>query len=283
VISGLSGPHSPRFLDDHWLICNSARHELIRVAPGGAVTHRLTLEGWTRGIAATDRLLFVGESANRSDPSPTCSSAHISVICRQSFRVLHRIRLPRREVYDLVVVPRALLEGIRIGFRTNRLRIAESDQYALFRRAGVEPEFLWATGDKLPPQECRVTIRARGPAVVNCGQAFTVPCVLVNDSASILCSVMPHPVNLSYRWIDPLTNQAVTIGEPVRTPLRRALAPGEAMELMVVVAAHPTPGEYILRITALQELVAWFDNLDDANALDLRVRVEAPALAAAIP
>jgi hypothetical protein len=74
--------------------------------------------------------------------------------------VLERIPVPSREIYDLVPAPPALVEGVRSGFRTNPLRVAEADQADLFTEAGVRPVRLWATGEPLPPEACRARIEA---------------------------------------------------------------------------------------------------------------------------
>ncbi len=77
-----------------------------------------------------ERLLYVGESALRG--SLADASASVAVVSRDDWTVVARIPLPCDEVYDIVVAPEALIEGVRRGFRTNPVRTAERDQLALF-------------------------------------------------------------------------------------------------------------------------------------------------------
>ena len=90
LISGLSRPHHPRFVDGFWVVCNSARNELLRIDPvTGTVDNRLALAGWTRGLCVLDDYLLAGESSlRRASPKATAS---VAVICRKSWRVLKRI------------------------------------------------------------------------------------------------------------------------------------------------------------------------------------------------
>lgn len=163
VITGLACPHSPRAVDDHWLVCDSARSELLRCdRRTGAVMDRAGLNGWTRGLAVGERHLFVGESAHRLSDAPG-ATATIAVVDRDSLVVEDRLPLPCREVYDLLFVPREIATGVRRGFRTNASRVSEQDQLAMFARAGVEPARLWATGDPSLPRAAGSTSESTHP------------------------------------------------------------------------------------------------------------------------
>src|SRR5205807_2289854 len=109
----------PRFVDGAWLICNSAKQELLQLdGLSGEVRRKLELRGWTRGVCVSDDLIFVGESAMRTNSLPS-SSATIAIISRKDFSLLHRIEVPCREIYDLILIPNSMLAGLRRGFRTN--------------------------------------------------------------------------------------------------------------------------------------------------------------------
>jgi hypothetical protein len=169
VLSGLSCPHDPRLVDGSWLVCNSGEQELVIAdASSGAVTRRVELDGWTRGLAVDGELIYVGESANRATLVPG-ELARVAVIDRRTWSVVDRLPLPCQEVFDVIRVPTALARGVRQGFRTNPLRAAEQDQHALFRELGVRPRA--ALGSRRPAacerlpcarnRECAREARAR--------------------------------------------------------------------------------------------------------------------------
>lgn len=62
-------------------------------------------------------------------------------------------------------------------------------------------------------------------------------------------------VRLAYRWIEP----DGTAIEGLRTPLGAPLGPGMAALVPVAVLAPEAPGEYVLEIDLVNELVKWFD------------------------
>lgn len=186
VITGLSCPHHPRYVDDAWIVCNSATGELLQIDPGTQeVSRRLQLRAWPRGLAFSETAIFVGESANRQ-AAGTDASASIAVVSRQDWTVLDRLILPCREVYDLVLARRSLLEGVRRAFRTNPLRVAESDQHTLFSQLGVQPARLWAIGDPLPKESCRVRVEADVPDALDADSLIDLPCTVENMGSAFL-------------------------------------------------------------------------------------------------
>jgi acetolactate synthase-1/2/3 large subunit len=274
VLAGLRCPHHPRFVDGAWLVCNSAGQEVVHVEPGtGAVRRRLALQGWTRGVAVSDDYLFVGESARRR--AAGWATATVAVVCRRTWALLGRLPLPCREVYDLLLAPAALLEGVRRGFRTNAQRAAEQDQYALFVRAGVRPVRLWATGDPLPPEACRAHVAADVPDALEADADVELSCTLENAGRALLVSAPPNPVLLSYRWFEAGTGRWLAEPEALRTRLPHTLVPGEPAVCRMKVRAPAAPGKYRLRITLVQEHVAWFDEVHKENACERRVEVVA--------
>jgi hypothetical protein len=111
VLHGLTCPHDPLWLDGGWLVCNSARQELLRCTRGGAILERCPLGGWTRGLAYDSERIYVGVSAHRELGLE--GNATVAVLDRASLRELDRWTLPCREVFSLVFVPDALLGGLR--------------------------------------------------------------------------------------------------------------------------------------------------------------------------
>jgi hypothetical protein len=77
-------------------------------------------------------------------------------------------------------------------------------------------------------------------------------------------------VRLSYHWLAP--DGAVVVNDGLRTELPRDLLGGEEVELKATVRAPDQPGRFTLRLTLVQEGVAWFD-ARGAAPLDLVVDV----------
>jgi len=277
VLGGLNHPHHPRFFDGAWAVCNSLTDEILQVKPSGESLRRVKLNGYTRGFALTERFLYVGESANRKAPQER-RSASMAILTRSGWQLVERVALPCREIYDIQVIDQpALVEGIRRGFRTNATRVAEQDQHALFRQAGVEPELLWAVSEPLPPAACRVHLEACLPREMRAGSTEFLECSYESHGGAVLTSAPPYPVHIASNWRDPLTGQRIAGVEGLRTPLPHPLPPGQRHTGRVEIAAPPTPGEYLLHLTFVQEGVAWFDDLDPSNACKALVRVLPPS------
>jgi acetolactate synthase I/II/III large subunit len=284
VLTGLSHPHHPRFMDENWLVCNSLTRQLLAIDPcTKEVVKELELDGYTRGIAVSDDLLFVGESANRGLNPGTTKTAQIAILNKQNWSLLDRLVLPCREIYDLVMVPKSLEIGVRRGFRTNYQRVAERDQYAMFDSVGVEPLRLWATGDPLPPEACRINVQANPPAIMSPSSLIELNCSIENLGSAILVSAPPNPVHLSYKWLhgDGAGGRVEGV-EGMRSKLPQSLWPGTNVTCKLKVATPRTEGSFILVLTLVQEQVAWFDDLASTNSFLCAVEVQAREQADAI-
>jgi uncharacterized protein (TIGR03032 family) len=111
AVVGLDCPHTPRFASGHWFICNAATSDLRIFSAGGKLVARIPLRDWVRGLAIADEYLLVGESINRQ-LTDEVRGASVAVLDRNSHTVLARLRLPYREIYDLVLISAKLLEGV---------------------------------------------------------------------------------------------------------------------------------------------------------------------------
>jgi hypothetical protein len=277
VLTGLSHPHQARLLDGAWVVCNSMTRELLRIdSMTRSIVDRLQLDGYTRGIGVSDELLFVGESANRGLNPGTEKTAQIAVICRKTWRLLDRLILPCREIYDLVVAPSSLAEGAQRGFRTNPQRVAEQNQYAMFDSVGIEPVRLWATGDPLPPEACKIKVGADIPATLSASALVELECSIENLGQAILVSVPPNPVHVSYKWFHADSGQRVEGMEGLRTKLPRALLPHQALSCKLNVETPGAVGRFVLLLTLVQEHIAWFDDLSASNSLSWPVDIAEP-------
>jgi uncharacterized protein DUF4915 len=272
VVNGLSAPHSPRVIDGRWVVCNSAARELVVFDPASqSVERRVQLRSWPRGIAVSGRTALIGESETRyENPDPT-ARATIAVVDLDEWRVIDRIGVPAREIYDLLVVPRSLADGVATGFRANSYRSRTSTQLALFQQAGVEPTRLWAIADPLPVQDRRVRIEARIPEHLPENAIVDLDLLLENLGGAILVTAPPNPVYLTYRWYRD-GDAAHIVESPVLTPLPRSVPPGMPTRCSMRVQTHAA-GRYRLRLTIAQEYVGWFDEVDPGSVSDAPVDV----------
>src|SRR5207302_3889013 len=103
-------------------------------AATGHRVRQVELGSFTRGMAVTDEYLFVGESIQRKTTGKETNGS-FAVLRRSDLSLVARFSVPFREVSDIAVVPRALANGVKTGFRTNPLRVSETDQLQLFRDA----------------------------------------------------------------------------------------------------------------------------------------------------
>jgi uncharacterized protein (TIGR03032 family) len=273
-LKGLSAPHTPRVIDGRWVVCNSGTRELlIFETSGNAVERRIPLRTWPRGIAVQGRVVFVGESETRTEnPDPT-ARATIAVIDADEWRVIDRIEVPGREIYDLVFVPGSLANGITTGFRTNNHRGRASGQLDMFQEVGVEPTRLWAIADPLAVGDRRVRIEAQISDRMPEFADVDVDLVLENLGSAILVTALPNPVYLSYRWY-PNDEPSHIVEGPLMTSLPRAVPPRTPTHCSMRIRTHKA-GRYRLRLTLAQEYVGWFDDVDAGSIFEAVVEVVA--------
>jgi hypothetical protein len=107
-----------------------------------------------------------------------------------------------------------------------------------------------------------VQIDAQLPGELSVSQVIEIECDVENLGSSYLVSMPPYPVHLSYKWLDPQIHQCLPDSEGLRSVIPQALPPRTRQSVKIRVQAPSTAGQYLLRLTAVQESVAWFD--DDA-------------------
>lgn len=76
-----------------------------------------------------------------------------------------------------------------------------------------------------------------------------------NGGRSTLSSNHPNPIHLAYHW----TDQNGRVEEGNRTKLLDDIVPGQSMTVPIFINTPQRTGSFKLRIRALQEGVAWFD------------------------
>lgn len=275
IVNGLCAPHSPRYFDDAWTVCDSLRNSVVQADTQGHKKKEAKLRSFTRGMAITNSYVIVGESAARTDGGLETGS--IAVLRRSDFSLVSRVAVPFREVSEIEIVPRHFLHSVNTGFRTNPLRLSESDQLRMFRDVGIEPRRLWAVSEPLAAGQCRIRINALIPESLAAGRLTLIACTIQNLSDAFLCSELPYPVHLSYRWKDTSGSSAIA-GEENRTRLPRMLAPGSSIQCGLEVLAPKIGGEFEISITLVQEGVTWFDDIAPSNACSARIRVVADSI-----
>lgn len=78
-------------------------------------------------------------------------------------------------------------------------------------------------------------------------------------------SDVEHPIALSYHW---RTRTGTMVEEDgVRTALGESVAPGERVELDLIVEPPPSDGTYLLELDLVEEFVCWFSQRDVATAV----------------
>ncbi len=277
VAQGLCAPHSPVRVDGLWTVCDSLRNAVVQFdASTGRQVRRADLRAFTRGLAVTDDYLIVGESIQRRETSKDIAGS-FAVLRRSDLSLVARFPVPFREVSDIVIVPRSLAHAAKTGFRTNPLRVSETDQLQMFREVGIEPTRLWAVGERLTASQCNIRVQADIPPHFVAGKLTLVDCTITNVGEGFLCSELPYPVYISYKWRRTEKSPEFPHLEGIRTRLPKTLAPGESMRCRIELQAPEIEGDVKLTITMLQELVVWFDELDELNGCSAVVKIGKPA------
>lgn len=269
VLTGLCAPHSPRHVDQAWLVCNSQENAVLQFDEAGSLVKKAKLRAFTRGMAISDEYVIVGESAHRTGDD---IQGAIVFLRREDLVFVERFQVPFPEISEIALVPGDLVQATRIGFRTNLLRTGESDQLQLFRALGLEPKRLWATSEQLSPSQCRSRIEADIPSSMIAGKLILLTCCVYNLSEAFFCSEFPFPVFLSYRWKEASPSGLSPI-DGIRTRLPSILVPGSSVRIRMEIQVPEVHGEYILSISLVQEHVVWFDDVEPSNACSATVAV----------
>lgn len=261
IVTGLDAPHDPTFDNGRWLICNSGQQELLATSEAGEPLGRVPLDGWTRGLALDREELHVGVSASRK-PNAIPGHARVATLDRATLEPLREVALPCPEVYALTWVPPALLEGLRAGFRTNRLRVSGQQQLL---DSGVPNE------QALEDAATDVHVDIVGlPATAIAGSWFPVTFHAHNHGPAALRSLGDYPVMVGSRW----TLAGQLAGEQ-RAQLARPLLPGGSGVGRLFLQAPEEPGAYDLHVALVQEFVRWFSDGAPDRGFDGRIDVVA--------
>ena len=276
-VSGLNCPHSPTWMPEGLLVCNSSLSDIVLlVPPAYTVERRLQLRSWTRGVAFADDYIFVGASADRKKLH-IGASASLCIVDRRHWKLCEQIALPCQEIASMCLVPEAMLEPLRRGLRVNRVREAGYDNYDALYQTGTTPVHLPIPGYPLPAESCQARIAATLPGVLYCNSRVEVAATVENVGSCIWVSSPPNAVNLASRWYPQDGTPSPDYIEGPRTRLPSAVPPGYSADCRIDIVPPAVPGTYLLRITLVQEWILWFDDVDPRNAYSIVVEVRPAA------
>jgi len=100
---------------------------------------------------------------------------------------------------------------------------------------------------------------------------YLIKILLTNNSPIELMSTGDNPLLASYHWID--SNENIVVQDGIRSNLPASVLPSSDAVIGVKVQTPLQAGEYILRITLVQEFVRWFDVPDIGLKIDFPVNV----------
>jgi hypothetical protein len=83
----------------------------------------------------------------------------------------------------------------------------------------------------------------------------------------------PFPVQAACRWKPVGAAEFEPAALALRTPLHRGIAPGDSESLFVRVAPPAQPGQYVLRVTLVQEHKRWLDETPAPACADVTVTI----------
>jgi hypothetical protein len=164
---------------------------------------------------------------------------------------------------------------------------AGDDGSALERSAARERETppaevaIYASPLRMEPlghASMRAPLDVQLPSAMTARTVQHLPCTVVNEGDAALVTGGEYPVFLCYRWYDGGGGIAEA-GNSIHTALPVPLLPGAAATVEMRIAAPADAGRYRLRVALLQSRIAWFDDVDPANAAEAFVDV-APTRAA---
>jgi hypothetical protein len=104
-----------------------------------------------------------------------------------------------------------------------------------------------------------VALTAETPHVLTCNGRLELEVRVQNNTAHLLTSHAPNPVQLSYHWLH--EDGSMAFFESERTPLIPPLEPQHARHYIAKINAPGTPGFYKLQPVVVQEHVQWFDQV----------------------
>jgi hypothetical protein len=140
------------------------------------------------------------------------------------------------------------------------------------REEPLHCEYIQRLGRHAPAltQFCACITAKSAVPPLGCGELVAACIDVANRSNECWWSSGERQVRVSYRWLDEQGEVIVSDGE--RTPLPRDVRPGECVSVWAKIRTPHDAGRFLLRVTLVQEFVAWFDERG-SGALEIPVVV----------
>ncbi|MGV2123732.1 DUF4915 domain-containing protein [Agrobacterium vitis] len=105
LVKNLSQPHSVIARGTSLIVANSEEMEVLEFNEKGTLLRSRALDGYTRGIAVLDDVIYVGISRSRNIESDQVQGAMIVALDASSFDEIGRIEVPANEIYTVACRP----------------------------------------------------------------------------------------------------------------------------------------------------------------------------------
>ena len=189
------------------------------------------------------------------------------------------LRLFRDKTFDFIysnIVLQHMKPKYSKRYMREFLRVLAPDGVLVFHI----PSELERVGEVLPDSGFRATISPHVSSItVEAGSQTTVRATVKNVSDSTWHSLGAdfngkHQIKLGNYWLDDSGNRVADDG---RTNLPHDLEPTEEIDLDLLISAPPEPGDYVVELDMVQEMVAWFkDKGSEAAKIDVRTNGKQP-------
>jgi hypothetical protein len=130
--------------------------------------------------------------------------------------------------------------------------------------------------DPLDAEEAaRLQIRVdEPPSELLAAKLFWIEARVHNGTSRAVGWGMPAPVHLSYHWLDRHSRETILF-EGQRTALFPPVSSGGNTAYQMLIIAPPIAGQFILRVTLVQEGVLWLDEIGAPAVADFIVAIRA--------
>jgi len=110
------------------------------------------------------------------------------------------------------------------------------------------------------------------PSELPASKFFWIDARVHNGTSRAVGWGMPAPVHLSYHWLDGHSCQPIVF-EGQRTALFPPVSPGSNAACQMLIMTPPIAGQFILRVTLVQEGVLWLDGIGSPAVADFIVAI----------